>query len=375
MVPARDTYSTLAPENTAQKKKELHAKEDLKRFVSKVDKKLEVFWDSELNKHFGFNSKQAKLVTFMLEHAKEHNLRTAKRIRGAFVYYGYLLGNTLDERIWNPVMSVELVHTALLMHDDVMDLDEVRRGKPTTQKVFEQGDPHYGESMAYTIGDVVLSMGYQLLAESTYEIERVNQATVQLLRGIVNTGFGQAYDITLEKLKNEWVEDDVISLHKAKTAIYTYENPLLIGAILSGLKGKVFEVLHDYSMDGGVCFQLQDDILGVYGDPEKTGKSADSDLLQGKGTLLVQKTFELGNTKQKAALEKVWGKRKANRQNIEEAKQAIKDSGSFEYSNKISREFAWKAVNTAEKLRDLKLNDKAIDFIQGIAQYMLDRDL
>ena len=68
----------------------------------------------------------------------------------------------------------------------------------------------------------------------------------------------------------------------------------------------MFELLHDYSMDGGVAFQLQDDILGVFGTPEKTGKSADSDLLQGKCTLLVLKVFEDGTTSQKIAVKKVY---------------------------------------------------------------------
>ena len=353
----------------------MNAKQTLIDFVEIIDKKLEDYWQNELGKSFGFNQKQKELVERMLAHAAEHNLRPAKRIRGAFVYYGYLLGKPVDENIWDAAMSVELVHTALLMHDDMMDQDAVRRGKPTTQKYFENGDEHYGESMAVDLGDGVLELGHELLLNSKYNPALVVKASQKLMRGIANTAWGQAYDISVEKIIDQCEEDDVITIHKAKTAIYTYENPLFIGAILAGLEGKVFQILSDYSMDGGVAFQLQDDILGVYGDPEKTGKSANSDLLQGKVTLLILKTLKDGTAEQVANLKKIWGKRSVSESDIEKAKQAIIDSGSLEYSRNISRDYARKAVATAEKLRTLNLNKEAIDFIQGISEYMVNREV
>lgn len=354
----------------------MDAKQKLIEFVGVIDKKLEKYWDEEVAVEFGFNQKQKDLVQKMVEHAKEHNLRAAKRIRGAFVYYSYMLGNKpVDERIWKAAMGAELVHTALLMHDDFMDQDDIRRGGPTTHKYFENGDKHYGESMAVELGAAVLEMGQELLLSADFEDKLVKKATIKMLRGIVNTGWGQIYDISLEKMKDSWTEDDIMTVHKAKTAIYTYENPLFIGAILAGLDGKVFDILHDYSMDGGVAFQLQDDILGVFGDPEKTGKSANSDLLQGKCTLLAMKTLLEGTEQQKKDLEKVWGKRQASDEDIKVAKQALIDSGSLEYNRKISKEYAQKAVETAEKLRGLNLNKEAIDFIQGVAEYMVNREV
>lgn len=354
----------------------MNAKDTLLQFVRLVEPKLDAYWNTELGKQFGYGKKQQALIRRMVSHAQEHNLRPAKRIRGAFTYYAYMLGHdTVDSRIWNPVMALELVQTALLIHDDVMDQDKMRRGKPTTHLMFEGGDRHYGESMAYAIGDFVLTMGYQLLIDARYDPTLVNRATSKLLRGIVNTAFGQAYDITLEKQKGEWSENDVLNLHRAKTAIYTYDNPLAVGAILAGLDDETLGVLHDYSTDGGVCFQLQDDVLGVFGDPKKTGKSANSDLLQGKRTLLIQKTLERGTEAQQKTIEKIWGKRTADASDIDAAKHVIVDTGSLDYSVAVSRKLAKKAVNTAEKLRKMNLNSEAIDFIQGVAQYMVERDL
>lgn len=352
------------------------AKQNLEKFIIEIDKKLVTYWEKEIELKFGYNEKQSALVDEILTHSQEHNLRPAKRLRGSFTYYGYLLGHeTVDEKIWRAAMAVECVHTALLMHDDFMDRDDVRRGQPTTHKYFEGGDPHYGNAMAVTVGDVVLCAGFQMLSECGFKSETVLKATQKMLRGIVETAYGQAYDVTLERLRDQWVEDDIISLHKAKTAIYTYENPLFIGGYLAELPEAAFPILHDYSMDGGVAFQLQDDILGVYGNPEKTGKSANSDLLQGKGTLLVLKAFAEGTPAQVKALERVWGARAAVDSDINDAKQAIIDSGSLEYSTKISREYAAKAAESAQKLNALNLNKEAIDYIEGIALYMVDRVL
>ena len=352
----------------------IKARETLIEFVTKIDKRLSNYWDMEIGKEFGFNEEQKQLVRKILEHAKEHNLRTGKRIRASFVYYAYLLNKTEDERIWKAAESVELVHTALLMHDDFMDQDKLRRGRPTTQVYFGEGDEHYGDAMAVNVGDAVLCLGYEKLLESGFNAEVVKPAMSQLLRGITNTAFGQAYDVSLPKI-GEMSEERVMALHKAKTAIYTYENPLFIGAILGGCNKDVLKILHEYSMTGGVAFQLQDDILGIFGEEEKTGKSADSDLLQGKVTLLVGKALELGNEIQIKTIKKVWGNKNATDDEILEAKRVIKETGSYEYSVKTAVELAEKAANLANELRDKNLNVQAVDYLEGIARYLVERDV
>lgn len=355
------------------------AKETLEEYTPVVFEQLRKYFEEELALGFGFNQRQKEVVRELLRHAQEFNIRPSKTLRASFVHYGYLLGGSQpDERIWKAAMSVQVVHAALLMHDDFMDRDALRRGGPTTHKYYEGkagGDEHYGESMAVTVGDVGICLGFELLLNCGFEGDKVEKALRQLLRGITNTAYGQVYDLTLEQL-GRWTEEDVIALHRAKTAIYTYENPLFIGAHLADLSQEVFQILHDYAMDGGVAFQLQDDILGVYGDEEKTGKSADSDLRQGKCTLLVLKVFTDGTKSQKQAVREIWGKYdEAKKQDIDLAKQAIMDSGSYGYSRQLAKEYAAKAAKTAEKLRGLELNLEAIDYIQGIAEYMVEREV
>ena len=358
------------------------SKEKLIEVATEADSRLEKYWNEEIESGFGFNKTQKELIKKMLFHAKEHNLRSAKRARAGFVIWGYLLGEEgrrgglplqMDD-VWKVAEAVELVHTALLMHDDFMDRDLVRRGGPTTQIFLGEGDNHYGDSMAVCLGDAVLCLGFERLLDCSFDEIKTSRAMKQFLRGITNTAFGQAYDASLSKL-GEMTEEKVMSLHRAKTAIYTFENPLIIGGLLAGLSTEVLTILREYAVDGGIAFQLQDDILGVYGDEEKTGKSADSDLLQGKVTLLVVKTMEMGTERQKNSLMEVWGKLRVNNKAIVEAKKAILESGAYGYSIEVAKNYAEKAAETASKLRGRGLNSEAIDYLEGIARYMVEREM
>jgi geranylgeranyl diphosphate synthase type I len=362
----------------------LSAKTKLVELAKAMDLRLEKYWNEEIDNNFGFNETQRKMVRVMLLHAKEHNLRAAKRARAGFVVWGYKLKELENSRnqefktnggdIWKVAEGIELVHTALLMHDDFMDEDLVRRGEPTTQVFFGGKDKHFGEAMAVNVGDSVLCLGYERILNSGFEGNNLIVAMRQMLRGITNTAYGQAYDVSLPSL-GEMTEEKVMSLHRAKTGIYTYENPLTVGAILAGLSEDVKDILREYSEKGGVAFQLQDDILGVFGNEDKTGKSANSDLLQGKVTLLIVKVLELGTRVQKEAVMKVWGKKAVEEKDIEIAKKAIKDSGSYDYSVKAARELNEKSIEIVQKLRKLNLNSEAIDYLEGVARYMMEREM
>ncbi len=351
------------------------AKMRLEALVVEMDRRLDIYWQEEIELNFGFNEAQKELVNRMLVHAREHNLRSGKRLRGSLVIAGYeLSGKKADERVWRAAMAVEIVHTALLMHDDFMDEDKLRRGKPTTHEFWSEGDKHYGEAMAVNIGDAVLCLGYEMLARCGFDDRLTNKAMVQLLRGITNTAYGQAFDVSLPKLK-QLTEENVLCLHRAKTAIYTYENPLVIGAILGELGEEIIGKLKEYSEFGGVAFQLQDDVLGVFGDEEKTGKSSDSDLLQGKVTLLAVVVLAKSSAMEIDKFRRVWGNTKASRQEIDEVKKNISEGGSYKYSVELARSFAIKAVNVANKMRSLGLDAESLDYLEGIAQYMVERDL
>lgn len=365
-------------------KKASDAKATLEKFVSRINVELETYFNDEIANVFGVSRKEKELSNHIWKHIKEHNLRPAKRLRGSFVYYGYkLLGGKKVKAILNAAMSIELIHTALLIHDDFMDQDDTRRGLPTTHEYYKSfhaaegfrfNHLHYGESMAVNVGDIALLAGYEILGKSNFDNEKKLNVLNRTLRGIVNTGLGQAFDITLEG-KGVASEEDITDLHLAKTAIYTYENPLHIGAILAGAKLKDLELISKYAIPGGVAFQLQDDILGLFGDPVQTGKPAHSDLRQGKMTLLIIKALELGNKNHQKKLKVIWGKRNLTEEEADEVRKIVRDTGSLEYSRKVSVKWAKKAQKAIPDMKKRGWNDEAVNYLDGIAQYMVEREM
>jgi geranylgeranyl diphosphate synthase type I len=361
-----------------------NAKKTLQSFVELIDSKLENYFDSEIKNAFGVSRKEFALSKQIWEHIAEHNLRPAKRLRGSFIYYGYkLLGGKNEKAIIDAAMSIELIHTALLMHDDFMDQDDTRRGKPTTHEHFQKihknknwrfDSKHYGAAMAMDIGDIALLTGYEILGRSNFDAGKKIETMNKMLRGVVNTGFGQAYDVTLEAM-GEATEQDIIDLHYAKTGIYTYENPLHTGAILAGASSTDLSILSKYAIPGGITFQLQDDILGLYGDPEKTGKPAHSDLRQGKMTLLIIKALEFGSASEVKRLKQIWGKRNVSQKEAEEARKIVIETGSLDYSKKVSVKWAKKAQKAIPLMKQKNWNKEAIDYLDGIAQYMIEREM
>lgn len=350
------------------------AKNELIRVVGEVNLMLTKYWEGELLKNFGYGGKQQKLVKELLFHAKDHNLRKAKRIRAALTYWAYLLNEKENVELGKVMVAMELIQTALLMHDDFMDQDLLRRGQETTNAFFGKTDRHYGESMAVNLGDVVLCLGYERLLEVKMDTVKVNEATKILMRGIVNTAFGQALDMSLPKM-GKVSEEDVLNLHKSKTALYTFKNPLVVGGILGGVDKKVLEILEKYAELAGIAFQLQDDILGVFGDEELTGKSINSDIKQGKNTLLYVKALENANEKQRKVLTEVWGKENAGEEEIKAVREIIVETGSLAYSKVRSVKIMGEAIKEIGKLREMNVNQEAVDFFEGIALYLKNREV
>ncbi len=358
-------------------------KATLVAFVEKIDPELKKYFDIELKKVFGVSDSEKALSKHILEHIKEHDLRPAKRLRGSFIYYGYrLFKSDKEDELMKAAMSIELIHTALLMHDDFMDQDDTRRGKPTSHEYYKKyhqdnnfrfEPQHYGESMAVTVGDTALMLGFEILGRCDFDSEHRLAALNRTFRGITNTTYGQTYDITLEG-KGIATEKDITDLHLAKTAIYTYENPLHIGAILAGANEDDLEIISKYAIPGGVGFQLQDDMLGLFGDTEKTGKPAHSDLRQGKMTLLIVKALEWANSKQKEKLLSIWGKHDLSDEEADEARQIVKDTGSLDYSIKVAHDWVKKAQEAIPFMLNAKWNKESVNFLDGIAQYMVERD-
>lgn len=369
----------------------LYARETLKNFVKIIDKKLVQIWLERIpqiidHPIFVKSPKINLMGKQLMEHIMEHNSRPAKRLRASFIYYGYKLiawneiPKDIEEKLLVAASSIEFTHTGLLIHDDYQDRDSVRRGLPTTHKYFEKffdencdtGDrEHFWASMCINSWDFALNLGDQTLLRSWFDPKVLIPALDILLEWVGQTVFWQSFDFMLECCS--WAdEQDVYDLHHGKTGIYTYLTPLLIWVTLGWWSEDLKHKLMEYAIPCGIAFQLQDDVIWLFWDEEKTGKSAFSDIKEGKKTLLMLKTMELCSEHEREILRELWWKADLTIDQAEFVRSIVKSCGALEYSYNKAVEFARKAELAIQELRttDKQLNTDVLDYLEWIAEYM-----
>lgn len=298
----------------------------------------------------------------------KHFLEGGKKLRGSEIYLGYLMFGGKDKKEGlTASLVIEITHSFLLMHDDFMDGDPLRRGEPTMHvKYAKENGEHYGASMAMTLGDEGMFFAYRILNSLDLPRERLSRATQFLSQVLLEVGVGQALDLTYEH-RGKFAEDDVLRVHRYKTAEYTISGPLSVGAILAGAPESILKSIKDFGIPVGIAFQLRDDELGMFSTEEVLGKPVDSDLREGKVTLLFVKAFEWAKGEDKKFLRYAHGNKNLKPAEVERARQIIRDCGAIEYSQERSRELVEQGKRFIPKItRDpkyQKLLSELADFV------------
>jgi geranylgeranyl diphosphate synthase type I len=229
---------------------------------------------------------------------------------------------------------------------------------------------HFGNSMAIIIGDMIGALGNQVLFESGFPPEVIIRALHKMQVIITLTVIGESQDVYIEN-KGKASEKEIMQMYENKTAKYTVEGPLHLGAILAGADENFLQSLSAYSIPAGIAFQIQDDILGVFGQVKKIGKPVGSDVVQGKQTILVAKALEKAGKKEKMILRKCLGKSDLTEDELDEFREVIRSTGSLEYARKLATSLIVKAKKEIEKAA---MDMEAKEFLSGIADYMLNRE-
>ncbi|MBM7080693.1 MULTISPECIES: polyprenyl synthetase family protein [Micromonospora] len=250
--------------------------------------------------------------------ARDCVLAGGKRVRPTFAYWGWrgvVGGDEPLPTVLPALAALELLHTFALVHDDVMDASDTRRGLPTAHRAAAErhvtaghtGDPHrFGESVAVLIGDLCLVWADRLLAHAALPPSRLMEVRRCYDQMRVETIAGQYLDVLGENDAANWSVDRALRVARYKTASYTVQRPLLFGACLAGTDADapLIAAYTRYGLAVGEAFQLRDDLLGVYGDPATTGKPAGDDLRTGKPTTLLMLARQLATGGQRRALER-----------------------------------------------------------------------
>lgn len=349
----------------------------LEDFKRKVDVEIKVYLDKAIKE----TAKRDALMADALRYVRKMALVGGKRLRPAFMYYGYIAGGGKElQKIIKASVSIELIHIFLLIHDDIIDQDKKRHGIDSMHFRYEKigkrfflgnDSGHFGKSMAIIIGDMVNAMGNQIIFDSGFKPDLVMKALFRLQSIVSYTVIGQAQDIYIEYQKRA-SEKQILQMYENKTAKYSIEGPLHLGATLAGASKNILIGLSGYSIPLGVAFQIQDDILGIFGSEKKLGKKVGADIAEGKQTLLVVKAKEKANKKQKAILEKLLGKKDLSARDVDEFRKIIRETGAYNYAKKMSYGLVAKAKR---ELAKLKINQEAKIFLNNVADYMIEREL
>lgn len=226
------------------------------------------------------------------------SVRGGKRFRAAFCHWGH---RAVRPDVADPAAlaracaSLELLQASALVHDDYMDASDTRRGRPATHRAFEaehratgwRGDPtQYGAAAAILLGDLLLGWAGDLLRHSGFGAPDVAAGLDVFEQCRTEVIAGQFLDVSVQARGRADV-DTAMTVLRYKSAKYSIERPLHIGAALGGATRAQVEQLSRAGLPLGEAFQLRDDLLGVFGDPGETGKPAGDDLVEGKRTVLV----------------------------------------------------------------------------------------
>ena len=262
-----------------------------------------------------------------------------KRLRPVFCYWGHIgAGGTAADRIVRVGAGLEMLHTFALIHDDVMDLSPVRRGRLASFRALRElaagiphrGDPdRFGASAAVLAGDLALVLADRLLATSGFAAEPLGRAFARYDRMRTRAIAGQYLDL-LAAYRGDADEDTARRIGTLKSAGYTVADPLAIGALLATDDTRVVEVLEAYGRPVGEAFQLRDDVLGVFGNPSITGKDRDGDLREGKQTVLVAKAKARASDDDRAFLDERLGDPKLLPDEADRARTIFRSTGALD---------------------------------------------
>ncbi|QSQ20374.1 polyprenyl synthetase family protein [Pyxidicoccus parkwayensis] len=244
--------------------------------------------------------------TAAMEKARAYALRPAKRLRPALVMVGYSLarGNAaVPAELWTFAAGLELLHTFLLIHDDVADRAELRRGGPALHRLLSPG--RVGEDLAVVVGDHLFARALEAMLASGLPGA---PAVVRYYLGVCrHTAAGQYLDLDLGRAPlSEVTLFQTLRVAYLKTARYGFCAPLVCGAMLGGASAELLEGLERAGRHVGLAYQLRDDLIGLFGNPDVAGKATDGDFTQGKRTFPVLAAYARADATAREELEALW---------------------------------------------------------------------
>jgi len=366
--------------------------------LTQVQENLDTFCQKQRSDFEAISSDLVPVVDFT-----QSLLQGGKRFRALFCYWAWraALSQSIHRQSETEVLasesaiagiaaSLEMFHAAALVHDDLLDQSDTRRGAPAIHKRFESlhsekgwagSHERFGVAGSVLVGDLMLGwsseiFGNALLHSPNREIESACRDEFSLMR--VEVMAGQYLDVLEENAAaTRSLAEAVGRAEKVilyKTAKYSIEAPLRIGAAFAGADQATLNSFTSFGIPLGIAFQLRDDILGVFGDPSVTGKPAGDDLREGKRTVLVALTKQALASRSESmseAFEELLTSRELESQQIGFMQKLIEESGALDKTERMINELADRSL---EALAEAELDPEAKEVLRSLALKVINRN-
>lgn len=306
-------------------------------------------------------------------------VKRGKMVRGSLIVIVHNLYNgSQHENSVQTGAAIELLHTGILMHDDIIDKDQQRRGIETFQKQYSDlaaeeeigEEDHFGLSMALAGGDVSFFLGQNVL--SSLDLPEPGKSAIQELvfREFSNVGLAEQVDIYSGYSSDELSEEEILELYRNKTARYTFSLPMKAGAILSGVEEEEQEKLYRIGEKIGTIFQLKDDELGLFGDEEKTGEEVGSDLDENKKTLHRLKLLKRLPDDEEAEVREMLGTEMSEEEREQITELILKEGVKADVRGQMES----MKDEVFEMIEELELDEESREFLRKVAVFCLERE-
>ena len=356
-------------------------KEELKKYKGLVDEELEKLAGSVSGNESGF-------FFFFYDMLSEYILRGGKRLRAISCIKAYeAFSGKKEKRILLPAISLELYHAASLVHDDIMDEDEIRRNKASMHKlyqdmflkkfsekkyngsVFSRESVRFGVSSGIIQGNMMFSLVLDCLVKSSFSSGLRSEAVMLIQDSYRKVNEGQLLDVYNE-FSSEVGEKDYLEMAALKTG-NLFATSLELGGVLAGIGVNERKLLHDFGVNIAIAFQIQDDLMDIDSDSKK-GNTFGSDIMKGKMTLLMINALGNCSDLERKEILKVFGKNTATKSEILKVVDVFEKTGSIDRAKELAEIHVEQGKECLKGL-EKRMSAEGYSFFSKLAEYMTER--
>ncbi|TFG28175.1 polyprenyl synthetase family protein [Candidatus Thorarchaeota archaeon] len=354
--------------------------EIVKKEIVAVNKALEEYLDTKIDRA----KKMFPMHVEFYTNLKEYMMRGGKRFRPiAIVIACKAVDGEVDSKsLYRASCSMEILHNASLLHDDLIDHDETRRGGLTFHALYRERyktdvaqdsekASHYGMTVAILGGDSLINTGGMAIIEANLDSDIGMKCLDYYHRGFEEIIEGVFLEMNMVN-DPDTTPEMYMEMIRLKTAALL-EKSLLMGGAIGRATESQMNALSEYGIKVGQAFQIQDDILGSFGDESVTGKAADGDIKEGKKTMLLLEALRLCTPQQKEILEKYLGNDKITPTEAEKVRDVFRSSGALDSARDLMTTLLNEGITSLENAEP-PLNEKYKEFMIDLSNFLVKRD-